>query len=318
MSDVFISYNRHDQVYARKLADDMRRRGLEVWIDDRIGHGDHWFEAIEQAISATRAVVVIMTSEAEQSEWVKKEILLAKRERKPIYPVLLQGREFGILIDLQFADVTGGQLPPDDFYARLAGSTPVVTPRSSSRRSGRRGVTVVAAMAFAAVGVFALASVGVIPRFWSDVAPIATLPPPTFPSLDGTPMLPIDVEQIDPNAFSGPSPIPLGGSLNPPLVEKGTVSGTTLSATPVVALYLSLVARNQLDEADQYVCPAKRGSLTQALRRLMTERNVADVVEVACTANGTNDFTCEYTLVLTDGQRLAQTDPFYLENARIC
>lgn len=318
MTDVFISYNRHDQVYARKLADDLRRHGLDVWIDDRIGHGDHWFDEIEQAISSSAAVVVIMTSEAEKSEWVKKEILIAKRERKPIYPVLLQGREFGLLIDLQFADVTGGRLPPDDFYARLAGSTLVAAQPPRPNRRGRMAGMAVATLAVVAVGVFSLASIGLIPRFWSSASPTVTPLPPTFPALDGTYLPPIDIGQIDPNAFPILSPVPFGGSLMPPIVEKGGSSVTALQGTTLVARYLSLVAGNQLDNADLYVCPTQQGNLTQSLRRLMTERNVADVVDVTCNVSGANSFSCDYTLVLTDDQRVPQTDTFYLENALIC
>src|SRR5215207_3520831 len=103
MADIFISYSRKDQAYAQKLAEDMRARGFSVWIDDRIEHGNHWFDEIEQAITDARAIAVIMTPEADKSEWVRKEILLAKRDGKAIFPLLLEGREFGMLIDIQFA-----------------------------------------------------------------------------------------------------------------------------------------------------------------------------------------------------------------------
>jgi formylglycine-generating enzyme required for sulfatase activity len=50
---------------------------------------------------------------------VQREILLAQRRDKPIYPMLLQGEEFPLLIDIQFVDVRTGQMPDKDFYARL-------------------------------------------------------------------------------------------------------------------------------------------------------------------------------------------------------
>jgi hypothetical protein len=50
---------------------------------------------------------------------VHREILIAKREKKPIFPLLLKGQEFGILIDIQYADVRSGQMPPAGFYIRL-------------------------------------------------------------------------------------------------------------------------------------------------------------------------------------------------------
>jgi serine/threonine-protein kinase len=118
---VFISYSRHDQDYARELADHIRQNGFPVWIDDRIDYGDQWFKEIEKAIKASAAFVVVMTPDSDASEWVHREILIAKREKKLIFPLLLQGQEFGILIDIQYADVRASRLPPADFYGRLRG-----------------------------------------------------------------------------------------------------------------------------------------------------------------------------------------------------
>ena len=37
---IFISYVRRDQTYARALADHLRQRGFDVWMDDRIDLSD--------------------------------------------------------------------------------------------------------------------------------------------------------------------------------------------------------------------------------------------------------------------------------------
>jgi serine/threonine protein kinase len=116
---VFISYSRRDKDYARRLADDLTGSSFKVWIDDQIDYGDAWFREIDKAINGCAAFVVIMTPDAYESEWVQKEILLAKRYKKPIFPLLLKGDEFAILIDIQFGDVKDGALPPADFYRRL-------------------------------------------------------------------------------------------------------------------------------------------------------------------------------------------------------
>ena len=121
---VFISYAREDQAYARELAADLRTHGLGVWMDDRIDFGDRWWQTIVQAVRASAAVIVVMTPVAEQSEWVEKEILLAQREGKPIFPLLLRGQGFPLLITVQYANVTHGQMPPDSFYERLARAIP--------------------------------------------------------------------------------------------------------------------------------------------------------------------------------------------------
>jgi formylglycine-generating enzyme required for sulfatase activity len=119
MSHIFISYSRQNQAYARQLAEDVRKHGFDVWIDDRIDYGEQWFEAIENAITQAGAFVIVMSPDSRKSPWVQKEILIAFRDQIPIFPLLLEGREFGNLIDLQFADVRGGRLPKADFYMRL-------------------------------------------------------------------------------------------------------------------------------------------------------------------------------------------------------
>ena len=58
---VFISYDREDQPYTRKLADSLHKRGLDVWMDDRIDFGDRWWREIVKAVRASAAFVIVMT-----------------------------------------------------------------------------------------------------------------------------------------------------------------------------------------------------------------------------------------------------------------
>jgi hypothetical protein len=66
-----------------------------------------------------------MAPESETSDWVHREVLLALRERKPIFPLLLRGRGFSILVDTQYEDVTGERMPPDDFCDQLREVVPL-------------------------------------------------------------------------------------------------------------------------------------------------------------------------------------------------
>lgn len=116
---LFISYSRRDSEYAEKLTRHLRRSGFHVWIDTKIDYGDSWFTEIDEAVKTCAAFVLIMTPESEQSEWVRKEVLLAKRYDRPIFPLLLEGVEFPIVIDIQFADVRDGKMPGTDFHRRL-------------------------------------------------------------------------------------------------------------------------------------------------------------------------------------------------------
>ena len=121
---VFISYAREDQDYAHKLENDLRKHGFQVWIDDRLGSGDRWWQEIDRAIRACAAFVVVMTPNAEASTFVRKEIMWAIKQRKPILPLLLRGEEFSELIDIHHIDVTDGRMPPQRFYDRLPRHAP--------------------------------------------------------------------------------------------------------------------------------------------------------------------------------------------------
>ena len=94
MAHIFISYSKQNHNYARKLADYLLESGFDVWIDDRIDFGSRWVGEIFTAIDGCSAFIVIMTTEAEQSEWVEKEYLHADTRHKPVFPLLLEGEIF--------------------------------------------------------------------------------------------------------------------------------------------------------------------------------------------------------------------------------
>ena len=120
MGHIFISYSHEDKSYARKLREKLRSRGFTVWIDEHnIPPISPFPREIENAICACAALVVIMTPAAAKSDWVEQELLVAKRENKPICPLLLQGDVFTLLINRQYIDVTNRKLPPDSFYEVL-------------------------------------------------------------------------------------------------------------------------------------------------------------------------------------------------------
>ncbi len=116
---LFISYSRRDTAYAQALKTYLRENNFNVWIDENIEHGDQWFNKIHEAIKECAAFVIVMSPEAENSEWVQKEVLLAKRYQKPIFPLLLKGQEFAILIDIQYGDVRTEDMPGINFLRRL-------------------------------------------------------------------------------------------------------------------------------------------------------------------------------------------------------
>ena len=97
MSHVFISYGRSTEGQAHSIADALRSRGFEVWRDDEIPANRAYSEVIEERLKSAKAVVVVWSSEAAKSHWVRAEAD--------------QAREAGTLIQV----TVDGTLPPLPF-----------------------------------------------------------------------------------------------------------------------------------------------------------------------------------------------------------
>jgi hypothetical protein len=92
---VFISHNHKDKDIVRKLAEDLRRQGIEVWLDEElIAPGEPWAEKLSRAVEQSDAVLVAMSRNTPESQWQTAEIAFAvaaqKRDvSKRIIPVLI-------------------------------------------------------------------------------------------------------------------------------------------------------------------------------------------------------------------------------------
>lgn len=120
MGFVFISYSHKDKEYAHKLRDDLKDRGFDPWIDDRIDYGTRWPTVIQGKVDACDAFIIIVSGNSYESTWVQNELARATRKGKKIYPILLNGDPWISIEVTQYVDVTSGELPPDKFYEQLA------------------------------------------------------------------------------------------------------------------------------------------------------------------------------------------------------
>lgn len=95
---VFISHSSKDAEIAHRLADDLRRAGLRVWITPgSIQPLEAWEDAIERGLDESGQFVLLASPNAAQSEWVKRETREAyKAEAKGhirLYPLLIEDCE---------------------------------------------------------------------------------------------------------------------------------------------------------------------------------------------------------------------------------
>lgn len=95
---VFISHSSKDAEIAHRLADDLRRAGLRVWITPgSIQPLEAWEDAIERGLDESGQFVLLASPNAAQSEWVKRETREAyKVEAKGhirLYPLMVEDCE---------------------------------------------------------------------------------------------------------------------------------------------------------------------------------------------------------------------------------
>lgn len=131
MKHIFLSYSHTDGAYVRHLASELEDRGFSVWLDERIDAGAKWPHVIAQQLDACAAFIVVMTPRAYESDWVQNELARAKRKDKPVFPLLLEGDEPWLSVEVtQYVDVRGGTLPAVTFYEQLAQVAPPVRQKS--------------------------------------------------------------------------------------------------------------------------------------------------------------------------------------------
>ncbi len=88
--DAFISYTRADHAIASSLTKELEKLGVTVWSDFKLMPGDAWREVILEALRLTKTVLVIITEESANSDWVQEEIRTALANRSElVIPVLI-------------------------------------------------------------------------------------------------------------------------------------------------------------------------------------------------------------------------------------
>jgi adenylate cyclase len=90
MSDVFISYARSTAARAEAVAAALRALGHQVWSDDELPAHRDYSEVIEERLRSAKAVVVLWSSDAATSQWVRAEAEIA-REAGTLVQATLDG-----------------------------------------------------------------------------------------------------------------------------------------------------------------------------------------------------------------------------------
>jgi len=89
----FMSYSREDTAKQRRIVRELRQRGINIWVDiENLTPGTPtWEREIEKAIRGATGMIVLLSPESNNSEWVRREISFGEQHRKRIFPVLIEG-----------------------------------------------------------------------------------------------------------------------------------------------------------------------------------------------------------------------------------
>ncbi|HUE62955.1 MAG TPA: TIR domain-containing protein [Rhizomicrobium sp.] len=88
--EIFISYRRSDEAWAKLLYSQLRAEGVEAWYDALVGAGEDWRSATARALEESNIFVLLFSENAAQSSDIAKELAAAVLEKKLIVPVRLQ------------------------------------------------------------------------------------------------------------------------------------------------------------------------------------------------------------------------------------
>ncbi|HET6976340.1 MAG TPA: SUMF1/EgtB/PvdO family nonheme iron enzyme [Pyrinomonadaceae bacterium] len=96
MTSIFLSHNHADKPFVRKLASDLTKSGVKVWLDEaEILIGDSLIEKIGAGIETTAFLGAVLSTNSVGSSWVKKELEIALNEeidgkRRKVLPILIE------------------------------------------------------------------------------------------------------------------------------------------------------------------------------------------------------------------------------------
>src|SRR5580658_6596638 len=91
MADVFVSYARRDGDFVRTLAEELRARGKEVWVDvEGIRDADRFPDALRGAIQESDAFLFVISPDSVASEFCEIEVQYASELNKRIVPLALR------------------------------------------------------------------------------------------------------------------------------------------------------------------------------------------------------------------------------------
>jgi sRNA-binding protein len=143
IASIFISYSHEDKKLARALAEELRQRGLKVWIDEgELKVGDSLIERIATAIAEIDFFLALVSESSRNSNWCRKELALAVtgelgREGLRVLPVRVDDAEMpATLADVFYLELNASNV--EEVAERIAAAIPKHQEEQRQRVATRR------------------------------------------------------------------------------------------------------------------------------------------------------------------------------------
>ena len=103
---VFLSYTHDDKDFVSSLCSDLEGRGADVWIDEKnIDVGDSISKAVEEGISSSDYVCLVLSPSSVKRTWVQREyraalaLQLSSTGKHPrIFPIITEKVDIPLLL----------------------------------------------------------------------------------------------------------------------------------------------------------------------------------------------------------------------------
>ncbi|MCC6804669.1 MAG: toll/interleukin-1 receptor domain-containing protein [Anaerolineae bacterium] len=115
---IFMSHSSKDRDFTARMAARLHDAGFRCWVDvEDIPDGSTWMREIEKAVTGCGAMIVVMSKDGRESEWVERETLMGMELRKPLFIARIDDVPLPLhLINRQYTDFRSR---PEAAYKKL-------------------------------------------------------------------------------------------------------------------------------------------------------------------------------------------------------
>jgi hypothetical protein len=139
MLRLFLSYASQDVERVRRLSADLRRPGIEAWMDDELKLAGRWNDEIDDRIAASDFFLMVLsqaTQTGDAKRFFRKEWELAYKSRRRILPVRLEECELPASLSKGLATAIGNLQREDLFPSYEEGIRRVLQFLHEAKRTG--------------------------------------------------------------------------------------------------------------------------------------------------------------------------------------